>query len=558
MPKTKSKKKGKQTTKPDEPVLSKKELAAQKRQAAKERQAFIQTVAAAGGVGAIVGTALFFTADAKLAIAGGGGITVLWISFVYPYLALWLFTIYMPFAGTVTYWIGGGNAIFQLAKDGFAFPAMAAIFLELKKKGNPVIVPKQIQKPLIILVGFVLATLFVVNLPLHIASANPPTGPMARKPPEGQFFFMGILGMKVLLGYVPLITCTYYMIRDKKDFLRFTRLHVVLAIICCGLGLMQYMMLITGACKGTDHLTGDALFKATLDAKCLVGGSLVYSPSQGMIRLPGTFVAPWQWAWFLIGNTFLTFASAFSDPSLIWQLISFLGMALVFANAVISGQRIALLLVPVIIVIMLVLTGQLSKPARFIPIVGGLALLIMLSFILFPDVIQERIDSTVDRWNASPPTSFIAEQAEHSSHGQRPLGYGVGRATNSTRMFGETRLIETYYPKLIYEIGSLGVLAFLGFVTAISVTTFKIWRSLKDKVWRSYAASFWVFIFFVSYQTYYYPLDVDPVAVYYWMIAGLMLRLPDIEREDLEERAARELDEEENAKTKKKKKKRKR
>ena len=274
-----------------------------------------------------------------------------------------------------------------------------------------------------------------------------------------------------------------------------------------------------------------------------------------MIRLPGTFVAPWQWAWFLISNAFLTFASAFSDPSLIWQLVSFLGMALVFVNAVISGQRIALLLVPVIIIIMLIVTGQLKKPSRFIPIVGGLGLLIVLGFTLFPDVIQERIDSTIDRWNASPPTDFISEQAENSSGSQRPFGHGAGRATNSTRMFADTRLIETYYPKLLYEIGTFGTLSFLGLVTSITVATFKIWRSLKDKIWRSYAASFWVFIFFISYQTYYYPLDVDPVAVYYWMVVGLVLRLPDIEREDLEERAALGLDEEENAKTKKKKRK---
>ncbi|TVR13650.1 MAG: hypothetical protein EA395_03790 [Phormidium sp. GEM2.Bin31] len=555
MPKTKSKKKGQETPRPNEPVLSKKELAAKKRQAAKERQALIQTVVTAGGVGAVVGTALFFTASPILALAGGGGITVLWVSFVYPYLALWLFVIYMPFAGTVTYWIAGGNAIFQLAKDGFAIPAIIAIFLNLKKQGKPLIIPKGIRIPLIILSISVLLTLLTINLPMHLASGNPPANPTAPRPPEGQFFFQGILGIKVLLGYLPLITCTYHMIRNKKSFLLFTRLHIVLALICCGLGLMQFLMLTTGVCQGTDHLTGSALFQANLDYKCLVGGSLVYSPSQNMIRLPGTFVAPWQWAWFLIANAFLTFASAFSDPSLLWQLTSFLAMALVFANAVISGQRIALLLVPLIIIIMLIVTGQLSKPARFIPIVGGLAGLIMVSFILFPDVIQERIDSTVSRWNASPPTDFISEQADNSSRGQRPLGYGVGRATNSTRIFGPTRLIETYYPKLLYEIGTLGTVAFLGLVTSITVATFKVWRSLKDKVWRSYAASFWVFIFFISYQTYYYPLDVDPVAVYYWMIAGLVLRLPDIEREDLEERAALGLDEEENAKTKKKKKK---
>lgn len=290
-------------------------------------------------------------------------------------------------------------------------------------------------------------------------------------------------------------------------------------------------MLSSGACQGTDHLTGVDLFKATLEYKCLVGGSLVFSPSQNMIRLPGTFVAPWQWAWFLIGNTFTTFATTFSDPVIKWRGVGFLGLTLVFVNAMISGQRIALLLVPVITIGLLVLTGQLAKPKTFIPIVGGISILIFVSFILFPDIIQGRIDSTISRWNASPPTDFIADQAGHSKGRFKPLGNGVARATNSARVFGEAALIETYYPKLLYELG-LGTLAYVGVLSIITISTFKAYRSLKDKDLRSYGASFWVFIFFISYQTYYYPLDVDPVAVYYWMFAGLILRLPEIDRQE--------------------------
>jgi hypothetical protein len=252
-----------------------------------------------------------------------------------------------------------------------------------------------------------------------------------------------------------------------------------------------------------------------------------------MIRLPGTFVAPWQWAWFLIGNTFTTFSTTFSDPSIKWRGVGFLGLVLVFVNATISGQRIALLLVPVITIGLLILTGQLSKPKTFIPIVGGITILVLGSFILFPDIIQGRIDSTISRWNASPPTDFIAEQAGHSSGTFKPFGYGIARATNSARVFGEAALIETYYPKLIYELG-VGTLAYVGILTVVTVSTFKAYRSVKDKDLRSYGASFWVFIFFISYQTYYYPLDVDPVAVYYWMFAGLILRLPEIDRQESE------------------------
>jgi hypothetical protein len=309
---------------------------------------------------------------------------------------------------------------------------------------------------------------------------------------------------------------------------------LVLAIICCVLGVVQYQFLVSGRCKGTDHLSGDDLFKATLEAKCLVGGSLVFSPSQNMIRLPGTFVAPWQWAWFLISNAFFTFATAFSDPSPLWRMVGLGGMALVFVNSAISGQRIALALVPLVTVILLILTGQVTNLKRFLPIAAGLGLVLGIAVIANPQIIQERIDSFVSRWNASPPTAFIAEQFEHTAGGQQGIfGKGIGRATNSTRIFGNTKLVETYYPKLIYEIGPVGTIAFLGLVTTLTVTTFKTYRSLKEKNIRSFGASFWVFVLIMSYNTYYYPLDVDPVAVYYWYFVGVIYKLPDIDKEEL-------------------------
>ncbi|MGD1903709.1 MAG: hormogonium polysaccharide biosynthesis protein HpsL [Geitlerinemataceae cyanobacterium] len=501
-----------------------KEIAAEEKSRKKEIVQFVTTMGLGISVGIVIGVVLFFVKDEKLAIAGGGGVVALLMALKYPYLAIWAFAIYMPFAGTVTYWVGGGNAVFQLAKDGLAYPAYLAVYQSLKKQRLPFLMPANALKPFMILAACIALTMLSQNLAQQFSSD-----------PKGKPIAMGVIGIKVLIGYLPLITCTYYLLKTKTELLWFTRLHTLLAIACCLLGVLQYQMLSSGACQGTDHLAGDDLFKATLEYKCLVGGSLVFSPSQNMIRLPGTFVAPWQWAWFLIGNAFTTFATTFSDASIKWRAVGFIGLALVFVNSMISGQRIALLLVPVIVIALLILTGQLAKPKTFIPIVGGMSVLIVGAFILFPDVIQGRIDSTISRWQASPPTAFIAEQAEHSTGGFQPFGHGVGRATNSARVFGEAALIETYYPKLMYEIG-LGTLAFLGLVTAITVTTFKAYRSLKDKDLRSYGASFWVFVFFISYQTYYYPLDVDPVAVYYWMFAGLLLRLPEIDRQESEKK----------------------
>jgi hypothetical protein len=484
----------------------------------------------------VVAIALFFaTRKPKIAIAAGGAVAILLLSYKYPRQALWTFLIYLPFSGTVTYAIGGGSAAFQVAKDAFYIPALIALIQSCKKKQLPWFIPKKMIPTFSILLMMAILTLIFVNGGMQL---NPMKGD---KP-----ILQGIIGLKVLIGYIPLIACTYYLIRTKKDLVLFSRMHVTLAIVCCVLGLIQYLLLLSGKCAGTRGMSGEELFKATLEARCFVGGSLVFSPEVKFIRLPGTFVAPWQWAWFLIANAFLTFASAFCDPSFWWRTIGLFGMALVFANAVISGQRAALVMVPVATAVLLVLTGQVVNLKRFIPIGAGLAILLFVGAAINPGVFEQRWESFVNRWNAAPPQQFLFNQFEQSHNFiiDKPLGRGVGRATNSTRTFGDTQLIETFQPKLMYELGYPGMIAFQVMLLHLAFLTFKAYRSVKDKNLRSYGASFWVFVGFISINTQYYPLDVDPVSVYYWVLAGAILKLPKIDKQVQEEKHKEaELDE---------------
>lgn len=538
MPKPNSKKKSKKQAASQTPKLSSKEQAALKRQAAKQRQEFISYTSAVVGGALFLGLLLFPVGGVKATVGVFAGIVAMCMSFKYYRQALWAFLIYVPFGGTVVYAVAGGNALFQLAKDGFYIPAAITLFQECKRKRQPFLIPEKLKLPLIFLLALCVLTLLVVNGAQQFAPKK-----------EGQPIILGLMGLKVLLGYLPLISCGYYLIRNKKELLFLTRMHLVLAIICCALGFVQYYFLSSGRCLGTRGMSGEALFKATLEARCLVGGALVFSPEVGMIRLPGTFVSPWHWAWFLIANAFMTFATAFSDPSPLWRMSGLIGIAGVFVNAVISGQRIALALVPVVLIILLVLTGQLANLKRFIPIAGGLGVLGAVAAAMFPSIIQERVQSFVDRWNASPPTEFIAAQAQSKAGEQEGIfGAGLGRATNSARAFGEVELIETYYPKLIHEIGPLGVLAFLALVTTLTFVTFKAYRSVKEKNLRSFGASFWVFVLIISYNTYWYPLDTDPVCVYYWFFAGVILRLPDIDKQEREKLEAEEANDPKNRK----------
>ncbi|EGK85264.1 hypothetical protein D0A34_02595 [Microcoleus vaginatus PCC 9802] len=527
MLKTRKAKKSKNKHSEKTTALSKKEVAAQKRKISEKRNELVQAIAISCLVTVSLSIPLLFVAGPKIAIAGGAAAAILLLSYKYPRQALWTFLIYLPFSGTITYAIGGGNAAFQVAKDAFYIPALIALIQSCKKKQLPLFIPKQMLSTFSILLMMAMLTLIFVNGEMQL---NPMKG---EKP-----ILQGILGLKVLIGYIPLMACTYYLLRTKKDLVFFSRMHIVLAIVCCLLGLIQYLLLQSGKCAGTRGMIGNDLYKATLQARCFVGGSLVFSPEVKFIRLPGTFVAPWQWAWFLISNAFLTFASAFCDPSFWWRVIGLLGMALVFANAVISGQRAALVMVPVATAILLVLTGQLVNLKRFIPIGAGLAILLFVGAAINPGIIEQQRESFVNRWKAAPPQQFLFNQFQQSHNfiSDRPLGRGVGRATNSTRIFGATQLIETFQPKLIYELGYPGMIAFQIMVLHLAFLTFRAYRSVKDKSLRSYGASFWVFVGFITINTQYYPLDVDPVSVYYWVLAGAILKLPKIDKQVQDEK----------------------
>ncbi|MGL5081493.1 MAG: hypothetical protein ACRC8A_08395 [Microcoleaceae cyanobacterium] len=442
------------------------------------------------------------------------------LSYRYPFSALWIFLIYLPFAGTVAYWIGNDHFTFHLAKDIFYFPSLIALIKTLTSKQLPVIIPYQLRIPLGILLTIALLTLLFVNGTQQLQAEA-----------DEQPFLMGIFGLKVLVGYIPLIICGYYLIQTRKQLFWFGRLQITLAIICCLLGLIQYWLVIKGICPDNTGLPDNLLLRANLQRKCFVGGSLGYFPLKNFIRLPGTFVSPWHWSWFLISSTFFSLATAISDPTSRWRMGGIFSLSLVLINAIICGQRIALLAVPTIIIVLLIAVSQVSYPRRILIIGLGIFSFVGSLLAIFPRIILERIDNLVARWTASPPTEFVTEQVEWITEVQDGfLGHGLGRATNAARVLGETQLIETYYPKLLYEIGPFGMLAFLGVVTVLVIQGYRSYRKLSSRNLRSYAVVLWFFIFLISYNSYWYPLDTDPIAVYYWLVAGILLKIPQFEQ----------------------------
>lgn len=539
------KKKNKQDRKQaDSPPLNLKGKLALKKEERQKKQKLGGLIIFAICVAILLGLPLSLLFDAKIGAGVSLSLILVVFSFMYPRMALWAFIIYVPFNGTIVYWLGGSQ-ILQLTKDIFYIPALIALVLECRTKQLPIIVPKQLGITLLLIFVFCAVCLLALNLQkqllptcdsvagMTVFSGGRLVGLPCR---TGEPFLQGLLGFKVLLGYVPLIFCTYYLIKDKPTLLFFGRLLVTLVIICCVLGLMQYWMLKTGRCEGTRGLVADALFKAHLDARCLVGGGLAYSPEVNMIRLPGTFVSPWHWAWFLVSSAVICYANAFSEISQKWRLAALVGLTLVFINAVVSGQRLAFFAVPIIIGLLTILTGQIANLKRFLPIIFVTSLLLAIGFsFLNPDFVQQRYDSAVSRWQQAPPTAFVQEQMDFAIRNQGGiLGRGLGVATSAARIFGDISFVETFHSKVLFELGYIGFALYMIFITHLVYLAFRTYLSLKDPTLRGFAGSYWVLLLFVAYLPYWYALDTDPVGVYYWIFAGVIFKLPVIEKQEKE------------------------
>jgi hypothetical protein len=495
------------------------------------------------------------------------------ITFKNPRWGLLALLIYLPFSSTIAFSIVKvfkviGNVIkytnayplYKLAKDAFYWPALIGIlvsdqsFTQLRSK----------IKPLLIAVGILLGSSLLTLLLVNLTSG------------EARSLLKGLVGLKLFLGYIPLILCGYYLVKTKKDVFFVSRLLVTLVIVSCSLCLLQYFLLTQGICadntvlnekpslealkqdvpviakyapqiaRQLKNITPDALekllptlfpdisAKPTLKAVCLVGGSVLYNPDQGLIRLPGTFSDPWQWAWFLIASAFITFATSFSDPSRRWRVVSWVSIALVLIATLISGQRVALLVVPITFLILLIVT---EKQKQLLAVKLGIIGVIALFGFTQIGLIKEQINSLIQRWQYSPPWEFMVTQFKWLLwvQGDNPNLFGLGGLGDATsgarRLTNADQLIETFSVKLLYEMGLLGFLAFMAVVTLVTILTFKAYRQLKNSSLGHWALCVWIFILFISYNPWYYPLTVDPVNVYYWLFAGILLKLPELEKE---------------------------
>jgi hypothetical protein len=349
--------------------------------------------------------------------------------------------------------------------------------------------------------------------------------------PQLSHFLVGLVGLKVWLLYIPLYFLGYHLVDSKERLFQITRVILFIGMIPVTIGLLEAFLIYTGRSGVVYSFYGPAARAVTMD----FGGSVV-GTGQSLVRIPSTFTFVTQYWTFLLAMFPISFA-LWMESKLkgqqrnLWYLI-FLGM--IALAGISTGAKAAFVLTPCYYILVVVLGGNWGQGWKPAVMFAG-ALIIMAT--LLDTTLKNLFGFTRD------VSIFYAGREggiffEHSRVLDITwLGLGPGMTTGPARYAVDllslaTGLvgIEGFYAKTIAEIGVPGLIIVVVLFTRLLIAGYRAFGRLHDRALRAFGAGILAFLFLqVVYLVKGSFLDIDPLNVYFWLFAGILMKLPTLD-----------------------------
>jgi hypothetical protein len=321
----------------------------------------------------------------------------------------------------------------------------------------------QAWKEVLILVLIALGTWLVAKQPARLQRLRQPWVMLA-----GGFAFLGAL---VTIATRPPLTAVAFGLKTDLEFLvvavlallvatpLFMRRLVIVILaasaLVIGFGLLEIFVL------PPDFLTHFGYGTSTILPYELIGGTHA-------VRYPSTLGGPNQLGTYLILP--LTLSLALSLRRRIWWPLLITGTALVvligtYSRGAWIGASAAMAVT--------LLAGAPSRWRR--PLAAAFAALGLMALISLPIAIEHNQKLRNYVLHQSLSAGVPSSDAQHATSLQagwrgvlaHPLGHGLGTAGPATFHAGTINIIEDYYLQTGYETGLLGLLSFIGMLTAM-------------------------------------------------------------------------------------------
>jgi hypothetical protein len=359
--------------------------------------------------------------------------------------------------------------------------------------------------------------------------------------------FFGFLGIKIYFYYAPLILLGYAMLDRPKDLERFLVVNLLAGILVAGLGVAQSVL-------GVSFLTPE-----DSAAELYVLSHVTrFSPvtHQEVLATSSVFVSAGRFSLYLI----LLWILAMGAQG--YLLLSrrggakygFLGIGVVTVAVMITGTR-----TPFVFVLgsALVMTAaflwgapwkwgqghRLVKALRRAFLIGGVGLILMAE--VFPTVLGSNWAFLSETLAYKGQGSELAARSwdypvrnlvQAFQHERWIMGYGTGVASLGVQYvarFLDQPVpdigVESGYGALVVEMGIVGLVLWLIWVTALLWTGWRVVRQLRQTVYFPIGfAIWWYAVVLLVLLTYFgiQPYQNFVNNAYLWLLIGILFRLP--------------------------------
>lgn len=440
---------------------------------------------------------------------------------------LYLFLTWLLFEDFARKFLGNNMAIY-FAKDFLVLVVYISFFAALRRKEAKVFRPPFLI-PVLLLVW--LGILQIFN-------------------PASTSIWYGLMGVKILFYYVPLVSLGYALVITERDLRRFFFVNLILILSIMSLGVAQ--SIVGAGFLNPAHQAEDLRVLSGLYRVSPITGQVAYRPTS-------TFVSAGRYADFIIVAWLLVLG--FTGYLLLRQkkgrLLAFVAIVVTAAGAFLTASRGAVMWAFLNGVATLVAfiwgapwrQGEALRSFRVMQraLMGAATGLVLLSFV-FPEALISRLAiyrETLDPSSSAselgnrtwdyPVQNFLAA----FTYPNWVVGYGIGTTALGgqyvARFFNvkpPVGGVESGFGTLIVEMGILGLAFWLIMAAAILISAWRVVKKLRGSpLFPIGFVIFWYSMVLLLPSTFagIQPYEDFILNAYFWLLLGILFRLPSIE-----------------------------
>lgn len=332
-----------------------------------------------------------------------------------------------------------------------------------------------------------------------------------------------LVGAKVWLFTIPLLFLGYHLPRSRDHLRRLLAVMALVGLVPVVIGIVEALLLDSGR--------GDLVYPWYGQAAQAVTQNFFdagFSSSTRFLRAPGIFSFAAQ---------FYDFLSAMVVVSLAWRALgggpwAIVACGLSLVASVTCGVRAAFAMTPLLLA-MVVVIGFSPMRARLSTIVlggaalfaGGLAALNAGGLLALSTRVG--LAEVTDGFLLGLPRAFgITLTGLGTGYATGASRYALGGALPPVAAAGQA-FSESWYVKVLLELGVAGLIAVAVLMGWLLLSGYRSVRRTNDRGLRQVGVALLAFLLWtLVYLTKGAEIDLDPINVYFWLFAGILLRLP--------------------------------